>query len=659
MSRRAPPTAENLKHGGMWASWVFLLVVAWLAYLPGLSGSFLFDDFVNLPSLGETGAINNSGAFWRFVTSGTADPTGRPLALLTFLLDARDWPADAAPFLRTNVMLHLLNGTLLFIVLRELGKAISSDSTREDFAALLGAALWLLHPLFVSTTLYVVQREAMLPATFALLGLWAYVRGRLNFERTAGKSGMSLMMAAVVGGTGLAFLSKANGVLFPVLLLVIEWCLLGRLLPFTNFRIEWFRRLFLGVPTLAVLAFLSSYAVRWNQPARGWSIGQRALTEARVLFDYLYLLAVPRSVSTGLYNENYLVSEGILSPPSTLICVLGILLLAGLALAIRKRAAAFSAAIAFFLAGHALESSVIPLEIYFEHRNYLPALLLFWPLARVVSALNVGWSRRIALATLIVLLFSATTYQRSEIWGQPEKLAALWSMRNPHSSRAQVTTATQEVRAGRPDLAARRLDRLWRDRPDDLQIALNYVNARCAIGSLQSSDAQRLQASLAQAEIASLLVRQWLETAIGVAAAGQCTGLDLATVRIWVETAASNPSIATPLASEKSIPPLFAMLALAERRPNVALKQFNRALAANITPETAAGQAALLGAEGYPRHAIAHLNYYDQIKHRASPPPRGMPTVHAWVLARQGYWPRELAILRARLVEDLAKSESK
>ena len=61
-----------------------VLIAAWLAYAPGLSGAFLFDDFANLPSLGNYGPVDNHAAFWRYITSGFADPTGRPLSLLSF-----------------------------------------------------------------------------------------------------------------------------------------------------------------------------------------------------------------------------------------------------------------------------------------------------------------------------------------------------------------------------------------------------------------------------------------------------------------------------------------------------------------------------------------------------------------------------------------------
>src|SRR5688572_16106540 len=105
-----PPTFDRMQDHKAPLAFAGVLLLAFFAWRPGLSGGFLFDDYVNLPALGAMGAVDNAAAFWRFVTSGTADPTGRPIALLSFLLDANNWPADPSPFLRTSLMLHMVNG---------------------------------------------------------------------------------------------------------------------------------------------------------------------------------------------------------------------------------------------------------------------------------------------------------------------------------------------------------------------------------------------------------------------------------------------------------------------------------------------------------------------------------------------------------------------
>src|SRR5688572_28927886 len=304
------PVVESVPTVSPWtfrSLWALLLVLAWLALRPGLTGSFHFDDMTNLEALGKFGPVDDWTTFQLYITSGFADPTGRPLSLLTFLLDARDWPADPAPFLRTNVLLHLVNGSLLFALLRRLGLHLDGTGMRTDAASLLGAGLWLLHPLWISTTLYVVQREAMLPTTFIVSGLLAYIHGR-QVHAAAPRRG-ALWMALGIGlGTLLAVLCKANGALLPLLAWVLEMTVLragDRDAGVTQQRLRWWRRVLLVLPCMLLAAYLLQKmpGLHADLPTRPWTIAERLMTQPRALLDYLSLLAIPRVLSTGLYND--------------------------------------------------------------------------------------------------------------------------------------------------------------------------------------------------------------------------------------------------------------------------------------------------------------------------------------------------------------------
>src|SRR5690606_11002090 len=196
--------------------------IAGLAYWPGTAGGFLFDDFANLPALGRYGGVRDAQTLLYYLTSGIADPTGRPVSMLSFLVDARNWPADPYPFKRTNIVLHALNGLLLYATLAALGRRLSSDMVRVRTAALLAAALWLLHPLWASTVLYVVQRHAMLAAFFVMAGIRAWIASRNAFDQGRGTRGWLLAVLAVPVFGSLAGLAKANGFLLPLLLGVLE-----------------------------------------------------------------------------------------------------------------------------------------------------------------------------------------------------------------------------------------------------------------------------------------------------------------------------------------------------------------------------------------------------------------------------------------------------
>lgn len=657
----------TLRRHWPWLGLATIALVVWIAYHPGLSGGFLFDDFVNLDALGNSGPVNNWRTFWRFITSGTADPTGRPLALLSFLIDARDWPAEPAPFLRTNVLLHLLNGTLLFALLRQLGRALDAGDQRIDAAALLATGLWLLHPLFVSTTLYIVQREAMLPATFTLLGLLAYSKGRIRLAQTDGHSGALWMVGGIGLGTLLALLCKANGILLPLLAWVLEAtvfrhhdsvCDLGAT---AKKRLRLIKALLLIVPSLCLIAYVVSFVPLWNAPlgARPWTIGQRLLTEPRVLLEYLYLLIVPRSVSTGVFNDGYVVSQGLWQPASTLPALLLIAGLIASGFCMRRRTPALAAALLFFFAGHLLESSSIPLELYFEHRNYLPALLLFWPLARALCGWKVAKLPRIAIAAGMLMLCAVTTWQRSELWGKPEQLAALWAKQNPDSSRAQATAAMTDLKAGRAAQALSQLAPLWRQRPYDLQIAFNTINAACMTRGLTDDDKRGIAAALRHTQKGQLLIYQWIGNSIEAAASGQCKGLALSDIESWLDSALLNPAINNVHIRGQDVEPLLAQIALRQHKPDVALQHFDRALIAYPTPDVAARQASLLASSDYYEQALAHLDTYEHLKNQVHHPGFNMPWLHAKVLEWEDYWPFEMAMLRRKLHEAIVERDAK
>ena len=182
--------------------WFGAILIAALVYWPGLSGSFLFDDIPNLKTLGFQGGVSDWNTFIAYVTGGFSGPTGRPISLLTFLLDANNWPADPYSFKRTNLFLHLTNGSLLFVLIYKVFLLSPKSEFRTPTAALwvagFCAAAWMLHPYLVSTTLYVVQRMAMLSTFFCFAGLIAYIHGRqlTQSQPRAGYIWMSIVVSA-------------------------------------------------------------------------------------------------------------------------------------------------------------------------------------------------------------------------------------------------------------------------------------------------------------------------------------------------------------------------------------------------------------------------------------------------------------------------------
>lgn len=685
---------------------VGLIALASWAYLPGLHGDFLFDDYINLPALGADGPISHWATFWRYVTSGQADPTGRPLALLSFLLDAHDWPADPHPFKRTNLLLHLLDGALLARLLYQLGRLhfepllgqkSRADMQRITTAAVLGAAFWLLHPLFVSTTLYIVQREAMLPTTFTLLGLLLWLHGRSTILRGQRYLGLTWMVIGLCGGTLLGMLSKANGILLPALALLIEYVLLQapgivetqRLYSNTHAsssssdaapqgsvqQLQFYRHAMLLLawfPTALIAGYLV-YAGWYGftqdiSAVRPWTLGQRLLTEPRILVDYLKLLWLPRPFTAGLFNDQIRASTSLWAPATTLPSLLVISALIAGAWLCRRRLPIVAVAVLFYFVGQSMESSTIALELYFEHRNYLPAALMFWPLALwlcnvKLSAFyspasltypisNIKRRLKIALTGVLMICLATMTHASSELWGNGHDQALLWATLNPDSPRAQASAAMAETNAGHPERAAARLRPLLVTQPDQIQLALNLFSAACLTGHVDADTLDATTSALRTTRDTGSLLTSWFERAIDQSSQPACPELTLTTTTRMLEATLSNPNLVKLPGRRQDLYFLQGRIALKQGDADVALADFNRALDQQVRATAALRQAALLGASGYPSQGLAHLDHYEANHQHEDRPGFGMPRIHAWVLQHQQYWEKELIRLRNTLLAD-------
>lgn len=418
----------------------FFCLVTYIVYAPGLTGGFLFDDFVNLDALGSLGGVTDWETLRAFVFGGSSGPTGRPVSLVSFLLNDNTWPSYAPWFKLTNLYIHLLSGLLLcwatLLLIRNL-KTVSEQ--QAQWIAVLTCAFWLLHPYMVSTTLYVVQRMAQLATLFSLVGIVLYLYGRLQITIKPVRAYILMTMAIGIG-TMLATFSKENGALLPLLILVIEFCL-----PKDKNKPNWqWRALCLWLPSLVIAILMARYITFSDNPwpNRNFNQIERVYTEFRIICEYLLHLFIPRIEGKGLYQDGYVISKSLLNPISTFFSLLTLLtLIVGASLA-HKKTPVITLAILFFFAAHLMESTVIGLELYFEHRNYLAALFLFLPIAYYSVVLYE--KHKVLSLVVIVILFMLTsmTYLRSSLWGENDRLELYWVQTATESPRAINSMAT-------------------------------------------------------------------------------------------------------------------------------------------------------------------------------------------------------------------------
>ncbi len=571
------------------------LLLTLAVYWPGFSGPFLFDDFATLPALGYFDGVRDWETFWLYFGAGITGPTGRPLALASFLLNATDWPADPWGFKLTNLLLHLLCGLVLAALLRQALPCSGLDRATADWAAVVTAGLWLLHPLQVSTVLYVVQRMTLLSALFVLLGLWGYCRGRWLMA-TAPARGAGLAAGSLVIGTLLATLSKENGILLPTLALVVETCLLRAPKSPLPPAPLWLR-LLLWVPTGAILTYLLHLGLTSPYSGRPFTAAERLLTEGRILFDYLGHWFFPKVASPGLLVEDYPLSTGLFSPPSTLAAVAGVGGLLGVGLWVRPRVPWLSAAILFFLAGHLLESTSVPLELYFEHRNYLPTALLCLPPAVLGLRFVPTPAIRQGIAVLLALGLAGISFLRASLWASELDLYLSWADQHPYSARAQTSAALVLERVGRPEAALGVLETAMGRMPDHIPLRLHWLQLVCRFRPLEREEvAQTLE--LMRTVPHDFRAFELLESVLLYFGSGNCRGLSAADAQAMVDALFLNPSFGMGKGPERQLHHIRGQLYLIQDQPERALAAFRKSLEAMPDPEAALVQAALLASKG-------------------------------------------------------------
>lgn len=519
---------------------VALLVAGWFIYRPALTGTFLLDD---LPTLGDLRSVDDMNSALHFVLSGFAGPLGRPIALASFLPQASAIGLNAEPFIRVNILIHLLNGLLVFAFARKLGLNALSDRRSAPALALGVTAVWLFMPLLASSSLLIVQRMTTLSATFVLAGLNAYLiaRGRLETRPNAALLFMSL---ALVLATLLATLTKENGALLPVFVLVLEATILSPPQSLPRSRWSAWRGLFLAVPALLVFVYLLS-----NIPYSGdivaireFSASERLFSEARILWEYLFNAFFGWGGQLGPFHESRSV-DSLLTEPWTIVALAAWIVVIGTAFSTRRQHPVAAFAILWFLAGHLLESTTIPLELYFEHRNYLPIIgpvfAVCFLLFRIEGRYRLVWRGAVAL---YAALNAAVLIGITSMWGKPLLAATYWYDQDPDSVRAVTTLTSQQLSTMGPDAAINTLREFASRHPEHAYIRIPELNLACMLRPHDNHTALANDLKSALTTVAHMpRTGEMLDQLLSTVAAGKCGSISPETVADLAAAVMQNP----------------------------------------------------------------------------------------------------------------------
>lgn len=430
---------------------IAILLFTILIYIPGLSGDYVFDDSANILEnqklILEHLTLDQLSRAWY---SGDAGPLGRPVSMLSFALNYY-FIGSFEPyyFKLTNLFIHLLNGIFIYLISFKLFTWLLVNKKEKkiiNFMALAVCFIWLIHPLNLTSILYVVQRMTSLSTFFGLFSLLLYCHVRSINVILIKKI---LYLICILISLILSVLSKESGLLFIGLIFWIELCIFkGENLDKLPIYIAKIRLInLLWIILLAVMlgvVYLAIYFINLPViPNRNFTVIERLYTESRVIFYYLKMFFIPFLSDLSLYHDDFQISRSILHPITTLYSIFAFFFISLISLIAYKKYPFFLFAWGWFVISHLMESTFISLELIHEHRNYFAIIGFIFVGIYYLFQIN---NKKIKPFIFIFLAYYSanlafTTWQRSIIWSNLVDQAAYEVEMHPRSDRANYQMA--------------------------------------------------------------------------------------------------------------------------------------------------------------------------------------------------------------------------
>jgi len=441
---------------------LFSLVV--VIYGNSLDGSWHFDDYGNI--VGNPN-IQLKSMSWPEIERSFQGMPGhnikRPLAYFSFALNYFLHGYDVAGYHVVNIFIHFVTAVFLFLfIYRTLSlPVLSSTSVEHSYSvALLTTVLWAVNPVQVGAVTYVVQRMAGMAAMFYIMAMYFYLIART----TMGASWRRPLFFVFCFLSALcSILTKANAAMLPVSLLIFDLLLIQGVTRESIIRTTKLIAIPLFLVTLIGYYYTNISIILDGYNHRPFSLTERLLTEPRVLLFYISLILYPLTSRLTLLHD-FELSRGFFDPWTTLPAILIIFFSMVYAILTARKRPLVSFCILFFFLNHLIEGSFIPLEIVYEHRNYLPSMFFFLPISLMVVRAMEHFARRrtllaffAAFVILVIIIQGVTVYLQNGIYKDELSLWSDNAVKAPNLQRPHHNLALDHLAAGRLDEAEREL----------------------------------------------------------------------------------------------------------------------------------------------------------------------------------------------------------
>jgi len=374
---------------------IVVVAASILAFLPALSGGFVWDDLdyvrnnpiVHAPFPAALARMLSSVVLGNY----------HPLTMASLWLDNAFFGPGPFVFHATNVLLHAANAVLA-------GRFLLALGIRRD-AAWAGALLWAVHPLRVESVAWISGRKDVLYVFFFLLALNAYLR----HARANAASGRPYAVSLVFFSASL--LSKGAAVAFVPVIFLVDWFLRRKVTAKTLAEKIPFLALAIAVGLVAIGAQATSGAIPLGEEH---TVPTRIAIACYGLVFYVVKTLAPWGLS-ALYPYPPATVGGL--PKGAIAAVVAVAAAASIAAWgwRRFRFATFSAG--FYVATVALVLQLFPVggAMVADRYSYLPAVGGSLAIAAGLGA--VPFRRSIVGAVLIVAAgLSVGTWARCAVW---------------------------------------------------------------------------------------------------------------------------------------------------------------------------------------------------------------------------------------------------
>jgi len=414
---------------------LFLFLTIFSIYGNSLDCSWHYDDG---PNITDNPRIHLKELSWdhikRAFFSDLRHPEilYRPVTCISFALNYFSGGLNVFGFHLVNILIHFFTSIFLFLFIFH---TLNLPSLEEKYAsnayaiAILATILWAINPIQTQAVTFIVQRMTSLAGLFYIMSMFFYLKARTTEKRGKGVLYYLFCLLAFA----MAFGSKENAALLPLSLFLYEILIIGKRQGRETYgKIKIFF-IIIGVTVLFCLLYL--YYINGNVLSfmdgygqRPFSLKQRLLTEPRVIIFYISLLIYPVPGRLSLMHSIH-ISKSLFSPMSTVVAIVFILGAIGYLVYKARKWPLLSFSFLFFFLNHMIESTIFPLELIYEHRNYVPSMFFFVPvsigLCYLLDFYKTKRLMRTAVSVLIVFLligYGHATFIRNIVWKNEKSL---------------------------------------------------------------------------------------------------------------------------------------------------------------------------------------------------------------------------------------------